>query len=121
MAIAAVAIGLMVSVSPTREQRAIANLVKAGAAVAILDDPKGDKPIMVDMSYCRDNDELLGDVSEIENVQSVTLAPAPIHEAGLNCLLRNRSRGKELLFGFGRINVIKGAWGAFSRRSMFGG
>ncbi len=45
---------------------------------------------MVDMSYCRDNDELLGDVSEIENVQSVTLGPAPIHEVGLKCLLRTK-------------------------------
>ncbi len=35
--------------------------------------------------------------------------------------LGSRSRGKKLVFGFGRINVIKGAWAAFSRKSMFGG
>lgn len=88
MAIAVVVVGLMIGITPTREQRAMANLVKAGAHVTLDESPKGIRFFDVDLSSCTNNDELLRCVPEIMNVQSLTLAPAPISEMGVRCLVR---------------------------------
>lgn len=88
MAITVVAVGLMIWITPTREQRAIANLVNAHAHVVLFDEPKGNRFFDVDLCSCTDNDAPLRYLPDIENVQSLHLAPAPIHEVGVKCLLR---------------------------------
>ena len=88
MAIAFVAVGLMVWTTPTREQRAIANLVKSGAHVVLFDGPNGTRCLDVDLHGCKDNDEPLNYVPDIENVQGLHLGVVPVHEVGVKCLLR---------------------------------
>ena len=88
MAIAIVTLGLIAWTTPTREQRAIANLVNAGAHVVLFEEPEGNRFFDVDLHSCEGNDELLSYVADVENVQSIHLGAGPVCEAGMKALLR---------------------------------
>jgi len=81
---------LKAQLAVTRQQCAIAYLVKAGAGVVRVNDDKG-KYYNVHLSMCetcKTNDELLCYVADIDNVAVLVLAPVPLHEAGRNSLFR---------------------------------
>lgn len=88
LAVAVVAAGLMLWNTPTREQLAIAKLVKTRANVMLFDAADGSTFLNVDLHGCKDNDEPLGYIPDIENVQSLNLNSSPVHESGVECLLR---------------------------------
>lgn len=74
-----------------REQRAIANLVKAGAGVQLCNEGDGTTyyaVLLAGCESCESNDELLRYVPDMENVGVLTLAPLPLHEAGRESLSR---------------------------------
>lgn len=73
-----------------REQRAVANLVKAGASVQLLGEENGVRYYTIGLDGCdrsKSNDELLQYVCNIGNVRALSLAPLPLREAGTKCLL----------------------------------
>lgn len=77
-----------------REQCAIANLVKAGAGIQLFDGGSATAYYSISLAGCENsesNDELLRYVSDIPDVKALTLAPLPIHEAGMASLFRLKS------------------------------
>ena len=85
------AAGVLVERARTREDRAIANLIRADAEVQLLPAPDGTTCYNVSLDYCEacgSNDELLRYVPDIEGVRGLRLAPLPLHEAGKKSLLR---------------------------------
>ena len=89
MIVTLVAVGLMVWTAPTREQRAIANLVKMGADISLFHTPDGARFFNVVLQGCETDDEQLSCILDIEHVQSLFLGAA-VHEAGVKRLLRLR-------------------------------
>jgi hypothetical protein len=83
------AVALMVWITPTREERAIANLVNTGAYVVPFEEPNGNRFLYVDLHGFNNSDEPLSYIADIENVQGIKLN-AEVHESGVKSLLRLR-------------------------------
>ena len=87
---ASVTVVLMVATGRWREQRAIANLVAAGAVVKHCDEPDGSSSYIVWLDSCQgsdDNEALMPYVANIQNVTRLTMAPGPVGETGVKALL----------------------------------
>ena len=89
MIVAVVKVKAQIDVS--REECAIANLVKAGAIVQRCPSSDGTYCFSVSLASCencKSNDELLRYVADIGNVGELGLAPIPLYEAGRKSLFR---------------------------------
>lgn len=88
IAVAALAVGFIAWNTPTREQRAIASLVKTQADVMLFDAPDGSRYLSVNLHGCKDNDEPLSYLPDIPNVRTILLCSVPVRELGVESLLR---------------------------------
>jgi hypothetical protein len=90
MAVTVVAIGLTAWVAPTREQRAIANLVKSGADISLFHTPDGAGFFDVRLDvHGDDGPVMLSYLLDIDSVRRLYLGGS-VSEAGVKCLLRLR-------------------------------